>query len=115
MNATTRTLLRLQSCEFRGNGHVLRGKEKHEMGAAVHRLRSRLSVQVLHEYDYRKRRFGKESVVPVEDSICSGCHIILSQQTLRLSYGRLIECEHCGRLVYNPGRRRRMHLEVCAA
>ena len=115
MNTTTKALLSLQSYEFRTEGKAQRAKVDSKAVATIMRLRAKLPMQVLHEYDYRKHHFGAYSVVPVENGICSGCQIMLSQRTLRASYHRLTECEHCGRLVYNSARPRRVRLEVCAA
>ena len=117
MNATTKTLLSLQSLEFppsteeRGSEQTGNGKAQ----KAIQRLRGRLSTQILHEYDFRKDHFAGQAVVPVEEDCCSGCRVVLSRRTLRLAQGRLTECEHCGRLVYNMMRHRRLRLEFYAA
>jgi predicted nucleic acid-binding Zn-ribbon protein len=118
MNATTKTLLSLQALEFPPRPEERRGHSEAGDGRAlraIQRLRGRLSAQLLHEYDYRKLHFGAHSVVPVDEGCCSGCRVVLSRRTLRLAQGRLTECEHCGRLVYNLMRHRRLRLEFCAA
>ena len=115
MQAATKALLSLQDCEFQEETGKGRSRETRDLRTAIRRLRSRLSVQILHEYDHRKEHFGASSVVPVVGEMCSGCHVKLSQRTVRLSHYGLTECEHCGRLVYNPARQRRIRLEVCAA
>lgn len=115
MNSFTKALLSLQSFEFPPNGKAQRVRNSRKAVSTVLRLRSHLPVQILREYDYRKHHFGANCVVPVENEICSGCRVVLSQRTLRTSYHRLTECEHCGRLVYNRSRPRRIRLEVCAA
>ena len=115
MQTATKALLSLQDCEFREETEKDRSQARRCLHATIHRLRSRLSVQILREYDHRKEHFGASSVVPVKGEMCSGCHVKLSQRTVRLSHYGLTECEHCGRLVYNPARKRRIRLEVCAA
>ena len=118
MNITTKTLLSLQALEFQPGSEERRGDNGTAKGRAhkaIQRLRGRLSMQILHEYDYRKTHFGDMSVVPVEAECCSGCHVVLSRRTLRLAQGCLTECEHCGRLVYSLMRHRRLRLEICAA
>lgn len=111
MNTTTRNVLKLQSNEFSVRSVAPNSK----LARKLERLRACLSVQTLREYDHRKDHFGATSVVPIKEGICLGCCVSLSQRTLRLAYGRLTECEHCGRLVYNSARREKVHLEVCAA
>lgn len=115
INSSTRALLSLQSYEFTPEGRAQREKRNGKASAKIRKLRSYLPIQILREYDHRKHHFGAGSVVPVENGICSGCRVVLSQQTLRISYHSLIECEHCGRLVYNKARPRRVCFEVCAA
>ena len=118
MNTTTKTLLSLQALEFQPGSEERRGENgtvKGRAHKAIQRLRGRLSMQILHEYDYRKAHFGAQSVVPVEADCCSGCQVVLSRRTLRLAQGRLTECEHCGRLVYSIMRHRRLRMEFCAA
>ena len=115
MNVSTETILSLQAYEFSLNASPSLGLTHGKLAAKVDELRSRLPGQILHAYDTRKRRFGAGSVVPIENGVCTGCCVMLSQRTLRLSYSQLIECEHCGRLVYSANRRRRVQFEVCAA
>ena len=115
MNTPTRALLSLQSYEFPQNGKAQRDCNKRKAVRTILKLRSQLPIQILHQYDYRKPHFGGNSVVPVENGICSGCRVVLSQRTLRRSYQHLTECEHCGRLVFNRSRPRLLRLEVCAA
>jgi predicted nucleic acid-binding Zn-ribbon protein len=115
MQTATKALLSLQDCEFQEETGRSRSRATRDLRTTIQRLRSRLSVQILREYDLRKEHFGAFSVVPVIGEMCSGCHINLSQRTVRLSHYGLTECEHCGRLVYNLGRQRRIRLEVCAA
>ena len=79
---------------------------------AIRRLRARVSAQVLKEYDIRKRRYGASSVVAIEGDICTGCQVHLSLKTQRQARYRVIECEHCGRLIYNPSRCQRLCIEI---
>jgi predicted nucleic acid-binding Zn-ribbon protein len=115
MNTATRTLLSLQSCEFSPDGTAQAGNKPHKLSDEIQKLRRRLSIQILHEYDLRKQHFGGESVVAVEHGLCTGCHVRVSQRTTRLAQERLTECEHCGRLLFSNARRKRIHLEICAA
>ncbi|HPS03069.1 MAG TPA: hypothetical protein PLA90_16130 [Candidatus Sumerlaeota bacterium] len=115
MNTATRTLLSLQSCEFSPAGTVQAGNNPENLTDEIQKLRRRLSIQLLHEYDLRKQHFGADSVVPVEHGLCTGCHVRVSQRTTRLAQDRLTECEHCGRLLFNNTRHKRIHLEICAA
>ena len=115
MNRTAKNLLSLQSFEFDLESSRKSSPVREKKLSVIRKLRSRLSMQILHEYDYRKRRFGPESVVALEDGICTGCRVLVSQQTCQLSHYRPTECEHCGRLLYNASRRKRIHFQVCAA
>ena len=115
MNTSTKHLLSLQACEFSPEIGRSADTADTRIMARIRKLRGRLSVQVLRQYDHRKVHFGPTSLVPVEDGICSGCRIYLSRRTLRTAFYRPVECEHCGRLVYNSERRRKMRLEICAA
>jgi predicted nucleic acid-binding Zn-ribbon protein len=114
MNMKTRNLLNLQSLEFTPE-EVSKRKVREGLFKTIRRLRSGLSMQVLREYDFRKKRYGSRCVVPVRDGICTGCQVTLSLRTRRMAKCRITECEHCGRLLYNPERRRPLRLEVCAA
>lgn len=115
MNTATRTLLSLQSCEFSPAGTALVGSTPDKLTDEIQKLRRRLSVQLLHEYDLRKQHFGADSVVPVEHGLCTGCHVRVSQRTSRLAQDHLTECEHCGRLLFSNTRHKRIHIEICAA
>ncbi|MBN1868357.1 hypothetical protein JW916_13810 [Candidatus Sumerlaeota bacterium] len=112
MNATTQALLDLQVLEFAKETRNRIRRRRERACRAVARLRRRIPIQVLREYDTRKRRFGSNSLVPVEGDICSGCRVALSRRTLHDSSVRPTECEHCARLLYNPTRRRRLRLEI---
>lgn len=115
MNTATRTLLSLQSCEFSPDGTAQAGRNQKNLTEEIQKLRRRLSIQILHEYDLRKSHFRSDSVVAVEHGLCTGCHVRVSQRTTRLAQDRLAECEHCGRLLFNNTKHKRFHLEICAA
>jgi predicted nucleic acid-binding Zn-ribbon protein len=114
MNFKTKTLLNLQSLEFTPE-EVPKNKVHERLFRTIRRLRSGLSMQVLREYDFRKKRYGSRCVVPVRNGICTGCQIALSVRTRRMAKFRIMECEHCGRLLYNSERCRPLRLEVRAA
>lgn len=111
MNSMNRNLLRLQSFEFSGE----KINSEAAMLQKIERLRTRLSVQILREYDHRKEHFGGSSFVPIKEGVCLGCCVSVSQRTQRESEEHPVECEHCGRLVYNVSIVPRRHLEICAA
>lgn len=114
MNAKTKALVNLQELEF---SPVTQGEPSQEdpVSRSIEKLRSSLSIQVLREYDFRKQRYGAHCVVPLQNGMCTGCNVMLSLRTQRLARYHVIECEHCGRLLYNPERRRKLCIEVCAA
>ena len=113
MNTTTRTLLNLQALEFEPPRQSPADPEPGIFWPAIQRLRSRVTTQVLREYDTRKRRYGAHSLVPIHEDSCTGCQVRLSVKTRRLALERVTECEHCARLLYNPSRpRQRMMLEL---
>jgi predicted nucleic acid-binding Zn-ribbon protein len=114
-NTSAKTLLNLQSLEFTSEPAVEKQERANVFIESIHRLRSSLSIQVLEQYDFRKQRYGSNSVVPVKDGACSGCHVALSTHTQDIAKDHVVECEHCGRLLYNPERRRRVKLEIVAA
>ncbi|MFP4379823.1 MAG: hypothetical protein ACLFUS_04895 [Candidatus Sumerlaeia bacterium] len=111
MNSKAKKLLSLQSLEFdedKKNGNNSREK-------TIEKLRSAVSAQTLHNYDIKKKRYGSNSVVAIENGHCSGCNVSLSLKTVRESNSHVVECEHCGRLLYNPKRHKRLVIEVAAA
>ena len=114
MNKTTRTLLNLQALEFEPPRATPVDPDTPPIfWPAIQRLRSRVTAQVLREYDTRKRRFGAQSIVPIRKDSCTGCQVRLSVKTQRLARERVTECEHCARLIYNPSRsRQRLMLEL---
>lgn len=113
MNNTTRALLSLQALEFTETATSTKAPSR--LARAVSRLRGRVSKQILSRYDSRKRRYGANSVVPLKRGICTGCQVSVSRKTRTSSEKGLVECEHCGRLVYSTGRHRPLNLEVWAA
>jgi len=113
MDTNMKALLNLQSLEFSSKMPPVRGRNG--LKQSIDRLRRILSIQVLREYDFRKRRYGASCVVPMDNGICTGCQVALSVRTRRLAKHHVTECEHCGRLLYNPERHRRMQVEIPAA
>jgi len=112
LNAMTRALLNLQTLEFEPRPPIRRTRTARAGVPRIQRLRSRVSAQVLREYDSRKRRYGARSLVPIRKDSCTGCQVRLSLRTRRRALERVTECEHCARLLYNPSRRRRLVMEI---
>jgi len=114
MNSATRALLNLQSLEF------AEAQPEHALvvggglSGAVSKLRARVSKQTLLRYDSRKRRYGAHSVVPMKRGICTGCRVAVSRATRKAAEQGLVECEHCGRLLYSTSHHRPLRLEVWA-
>ena len=115
LNAKFKALLKLQAVEFSQSNQDASKQEREKIEEKLEKLRSKISAQLLKEYDLRKQKFKGDCVVPLRSGVCSGCCISVSQRTLRLAEGRMTECEHCGRLVFNPARHKPLHVEVCAA
>ena len=113
VHSRTKALLNLQTLEFSQDRQRRNGMSGRRI-ASIKRLRADLSIQVLREYDFRKQRYGSRCVVPIERGICTGCQVTPSLQTNRAAQYQIVECEHCGRLLYNPERHRRLKIEVCA-
>lgn len=106
MKSGTKHILQLQSLEFAINGFAGREKSREEKLEAIEKYRRKVSIQDLRRYDSRKRKFGSESIVPLQGNLCSGCRVTVSRATQRLAQaGSIAECEHCGRLLYEPSRR----------
>jgi hypothetical protein len=115
LNAKFKALLKLQAVEFSQSNQGASKQEREKIEEKVEKLRSKITAQLLKEYDLRKQKFKGDCAVPLRSGVCSGCCISVSQRTLRLAEGRMTECEHCGRLVFNPARHKPLHVEVCAA
>ena len=115
LNAKVKALLKLQAEEFSAENQEVSNQEREKLEEKLEKLRSGVSAQLLKEYDLRKQKYEGDSVVPRRSGVCSGCCISVSLRTLRLAEGRMTECEHCGRLVFNPTRHKPLRVEVCAA
>jgi predicted nucleic acid-binding Zn-ribbon protein len=111
MIAKAKMLLNLQSLEFGQTGN---GTSPTHL-KTIDKLRSDLSIQTLRHYDIKKQRYGESSLVPIVHGHCSGCNVNLSLRTLRASSTGVVECEHCGRLLYSASRHKRLFIEVVAA
>ena len=112
MNSTTKALLDLQTLEFPKEARKRIRTRRSRGFREIVRLRRRIPIQVLKEYDSRKRRYGAHSLVAVDGEICSGCQVALSRRTIHDSSLKLAECEHCARLLYNPTRHKKLRIEI---
>jgi predicted nucleic acid-binding Zn-ribbon protein len=110
MDTAAKTLVDLQSMEF---PQSVEQQQDVAFQTRLRRLRSRLTGDILHKYETRKRRYGATSVVPVRRGICTGCQVALCLKTRRNVDHGVTECEHCGRLLYSSStRRRKLRLEI---
>ena len=69
--------------------------------AKIEKLRAAIEPAVLAQYDAARVRHGLQALVPVRSQGCGACHMSLSslkKATVQLS---IIECEYCGRLIYD--------------
>lgn len=57
---------------------------------------------ILSRYEFIRARLNNPVIVPVEDSICTGCHISIPPQTyIELQKGlQILSCPNCQRLIY---------------
>lgn len=57
---------------------------------------------VFQRYEFIRRRLEHPVIVPVEDGICSGCHIAVPPQSfIELQRGQqILSCPNCQRLIY---------------
>jgi len=57
---------------------------------------------ILNRYEFIRSRLDNPVIVPVENSICSGCHISIPPQTfIELQKGlQILSCPNCQRLIY---------------
>lgn len=65
------------------------------------RLLQSLSPDVLRHYGNAQRRYGMSAVVPMHKRSCSGCHVRQPAVLPELAED-VHECQHCGRLLYDP-------------
>lgn len=83
-------LLRLQELEQNSKNSC----SKEEIG----KLKSNLSDELMHRYEYLRKKFGKTAVVPVKNKLCYGCYITNAAQSKPIEEGVYV-CEHCGRMM----------------
>ena len=88
-------LVRLEELETRRAGGQWENKE------AVH-LRSRINQQLLAKYDALRKRFGAKFLTPLDHGCCAECHMTIPSIKAKLLSQDFVECDTCGRLVYDP-------------
>ena len=98
MNSNTQVLVDLQSLEFSS-------KEPKSKRRRMETLRKSVGHTLLGKYEARKKLYGGRSIVPIHGKCCSGCHVAQSQQARSRAYDQILECEYCGRLLYDPVKR----------
>ena len=110
MDTNTRALLNLQSMEFPQRQPPHRGAANQ---TRMRMVRKDIAIQVLREYETRKRRYGSTSLVPIRQDACTGCQVAVSLRTRLRARSKITECEHCARLLYSPMRKHRpVRIEV---
>lgn len=66
-------------------------------------IRATIPAGVLSRYDAaRKSKLKLPVVVPVENHVCMGCHLRLSNGALSQARAGLANCDQCGRLIFIP-------------
>lgn len=105
MNSRAQALVDLQSLEFSG-------KQPKGKSGRMEKLRGGAGRTLLAKYEIRKKNFGSRSIVPIHGNCCSGCWIMQSQQTRLRAHDQVLECDHCGRLLYNPSKRKLLRTEI---
>lgn len=66
-------------------------------------LTRRISEPVLRTYErMRDSRMKSNAVVPVINGVCQGCYMVVTKSVVMelMKAGRLILCEHCGRILF---------------
>ena len=96
MKELLQNLVKLQTLEFSA---VKDRKAK----ASIEELRGRIPSQILGHYDRLVVR-GKKGIVPVQNSVCTGCHMRLPIGVITtLMHAQDIQlCDSCGRYLYLP-------------
>lgn len=105
MDSKTKTLVDLQSLEFSGN-------EPKNKTRQMETLRKNADHSLLAKYEIRKRQYGGRSIVPMRGNCCSGCWLQQSQQTRSRAHSQVLECDHCGRLLFDPTKRKHLKIEI---
>ncbi len=61
-----------------------------------------ISTPILNRYEFIRSRLNNPVIVPVEDSVCTGCHISIPPQIfIELQKGlQILSCPNCQRLIY---------------
>lgn len=65
-------------------------------------LKEAMAPELFHIYERLLNNKKDRVVVPIENRVCSGCHIVLTPQHENLvrKKDRLVFCEHCSRILY---------------
>ena len=94
--------LRRKGLEMAGAGEADRGRDRLE--ERINRLRRRVSGEALSLYDRLSRRYP-DVLTTIVDGTCQGCHAEVSMKlaVLAARSDKLLQCEHCGRLIMNAG------------
>jgi hypothetical protein len=74
-------------------------KEKYED------LKKNIKPQLLSRYELVKKKTGEKVVVPIEDSTCTGCYMVIPPKVYSqiIKEEKLLNCPHCGRFLhYEP-------------
>jgi len=97
MIQSMQNLLELQKLEF---GH----RQDDDTSSAIAALRAKIPSQILGHYDRLAVR-GKKGIVPVQNQVCTGCHMRLPLAVvMTLKHDRDIQlCDSCGRYLYLSG------------
>ncbi len=66
------------------------------------RCRRKLAPEPLRRYEVLEERYGKTALVPVKNSVCTGCFIRQPGSGLIEVGEEIYQCQHCGRLLYRP-------------
>lgn len=88
-------------------------------------LKKAMTPEMFHIYERLLNNKKDRAIVPIENRVCSGCHIVLTPQHENLvrKKDRLVFCEHCSRILYwqehqadsangTPAKRRRRRFAV---
>lgn len=65
-------------------------------------LKEAMAPDLFHIYERLLNNKKDRAIVPIENRVCSGCHIVLTPQHENLvrKKDRLVFCEHCSRILY---------------
>ena len=91
MNEIT-TLVDLYEAEF----------EDGRSDAELEIYRSQLQPEMLARYDSLKQRFGKSVLIKITNGACEACHMHLPGTRILITQTKIVDCESCGRLLYDP-------------